>query len=439
MVKSLKSKWGSVNPYSRHSPKCINSDHPNVNDCRCPKWLYVYKRGEKRKRYALNTPSWAEALKEATRVLDGMNPEIAEARAAKRTQEAKLVTVLDAIQMWYDRTIRKVGDETSTINQYRSIFGWVEENDDRTVHGHLLKYIAEFNQREAPEDRIEFIQQITPLWLQQFHDAGMNGLKPDTQRHRWGVIRSFFAHLHRLGVIESDPSISIQRISSSGEIGHIPFTEAQYKAILDNADWYVDDRVRDGEREVYCTRMHAFLELLRWTGMDLIDAVQFRPAVQIDAEGVLRYRRTKTGALAVIPLQPHLPALLRAVPGVLKSVRGMPFRYQDNELKSDVHNWSRRCANLFKLADIQAVTLTPQDGKTYTKKPEAKAFRHSFAVWALTVARMRVEIVSKMLGHKLVSTTEKHYLPWIKGRDAYLIDEVREAQRELAKRKKKPQ
>jgi integrase len=338
--------------------------------------------------------------------------------------------------MWYDRTIRKLGDKTSTIDQYRSIFGWVEENEDRTLHGHMLRYIAQFNANEAPAGRIEFIQQLTPLWLQQFHDSGMNGLKPDTQRHRWGVIRSFFAHLHRTGVIESDPSISIQRISSSGEIGHIPFTEVQYKAILENADWYVDERIRDGEREVYCKRMHAFLELLRWTGMDLIDAVQFRPGAQIDDEGVLRYSRTKTGALAVIPLQPHLPALLLAIPEVPKSVQGMPFRYQGNELKSDVHNWSRRCFNLFKLADIPAVTMTTPDGKTYTKKPEAKAFRHSFAVWALTVARMRVEIVSKMLGHKLVSTTEKHYLPWIKGRDAYLIDEVREAQRDLAKRKK---
>lgn len=159
-------------------------------------------------------------------------------------------------------------------------------------------------------------------------------------------------------MLDSDPSISIQRISSSGEIGHLRFTEAQYKAILDNADWYVDERIRDGERELYCKRMHAFLELLRWTGMDLIDAVQFRPAVHLDDEGVLRYRRTKTGALGVIPLQPHLPALLRAIPEAPKSARGMPFRYPGNELKSDVHNWSRRGFYLFKLADIQSVTMT---------------------------------------------------------------------------------
>ena len=42
------------------------SSHPNINECRCPKWLYVNKRGEKRKRYAPDTPSWAEALREAT-------------------------------------------------------------------------------------------------------------------------------------------------------------------------------------------------------------------------------------------------------------------------------------------------------------------------------------------------------------------------------------
>jgi integrase len=302
----------------------------------------------------------------------------------------------------------------------------------------FLKYLASYNSKQPSDARIEHIQQITPRWLQTFHDAGLSGLKPDTRRHRWGVIRSFFAHLQRVGVLDSDPSVSIQRGKSSGEIGHIPFTDAQYKAILENADWYVDERVRNGEREVYCQRMHSFLELLRWTGMDLIDAVQFRPAEQIDADGVLRYTRTKTGASGVIPLQPHMPALLRAVPDVQKSVPGMPFRYRDNDLKSDVHNWSRRCSNLFRLADIEAVTMTTPDGKTYTKTPESKALRHTFAVWALTVARLRIEVVSKMLAHKLVSTTESHYLNFIKGRDAYLVDEVREAQRAMAGRKKQP-
>jgi integrase len=228
-------------------------------------------------------------------------------------------------------------------------------------------------------------------------------------------------------VIPTDPSAAIDRVKDDGYWGNIPFTDEQYSAILSNADWYVDERVRDGERQVYCRRMRAFVELLRWTGMDIIDAVQLQPTQQIDSEGVLRYRRKKTGALAVIPLQPRHVELFRSIPAAPDSIPGMPFRYRGNALKSDGHNWGRRCAKLFELADIKIVSLRLADGRLLEKGPNAKAFRHTFAVWALSTARMRLEVVSKMLGHKLVTTTEKHYLPWVQERDRGLIQEVREA------------
>ena len=432
----LKNLWGTVRPYTRHLSRCKHRSKKDYNSCDCPKWLYVNREGEEPSRYSLMTPSWAEAMEEAMAVLKGFDPEIAAMRNARQENE-KAHTVLEAINMWLERTRNKVGSESSTVSQYRSTFGWVDK--DGRPRGTLLSYLDRYNRERPSPKRIHYIHQITPLWLQQFYDGdAFAHLSIATKRQRWGTVRSFFAWLKKIGVIPSDPSAAIDRVKDDGYWGNIPFSQDQYEAVLSNADWYVDERVKDGERRVYCGRMHAFVELLRWTGTDLIDAVQLQPAEQIDAEGVLRYRRTKTGALAVIPLQPKHVELFRSIPEVPDSVPGMPFRYRNNAVKSDVHNWSRRCAKLFTLSGITNVSMRLADGRLLQKKPNAKAFRHTFAVWALSTARMRLEIVSKMLGHKLVTTTEKHYLPWVQDRDRKLVEEVREALAEPRNEKPRP-
>jgi integrase len=433
-MEPLKNRWGTVRPYTRHSASCRHRSKTDYNSCNCPKWLYVNREAEPPRRYSLVTPSWTEALEEATAVLKGFDPELAEARQQREKQKQQVYPVLEAINLWIDRTRNKLGSDSSTVAQYRSTLGWIDK--DRRPRGILLSYLDRYNRERPATRRIQFIHQITSVWLQQFYDGDAFAAQSvATKRQRWGIMRSFFAWLHKMGVIPSDPSAAIDRVKDDGYWGNIPFTDEQYEAILSNADWYVDDRVKDGERAAYCKRVHAFVELLRWTGMDLIDAVQLQPAQQIDGEDVLRYRRTKTGALAVIPLHARHAELFRAVPSTPYSVPGMPFRYKINALKSDVHNWSRRCAKLFALAEVRTVSLRLTDGRQLEKSPNAKAFRHTFAVWALSKARMRLEVVSKMLGHKLVTTTEKHYLPWVQDRDRMLVAEVREALAEPQRQK----
>jgi integrase len=234
--------------------------------------------------------------------------------------------------------------------------------------------------------------------------------------------------------LEDNPTKAIKAPDPGDTFAHAPYSDEQYKAILDNADWYVDERVRNGERDVYCKRMHAFLELLRWTGMDIIDAVQFHPAQIEDTKvdgvkvSVLRYRRQKTarrgGVEAVIPLTPQVAKKLRSVPSTPKSVDGLPFRYQGNDLKSDVHNWSRRISALIKLADIGEIPLMGKDGRpaldkfgnAETTSPDVKMLRHTFAVGEL-LKGVAEEVVAKMLGHASTEMIRKHYAPWCKRRD----------------------
>jgi hypothetical protein len=72
-----------VKPYTRHVPACPHRSEKDHNACRCPKWLYEYRRGGKPVRHTLDTPSWADALRIALHTLQGFDPEVAVRRASK--------------------------------------------------------------------------------------------------------------------------------------------------------------------------------------------------------------------------------------------------------------------------------------------------------------------------------------------------------------------
>jgi integrase len=296
----------------------------------------------------------------------------------------------------------------------------------------MLRYIEAYN-RQHRDAQITTIQDITPVILQQWHNSWKQSTT--TKHQRWGVVRTFFNYLHQIGVLPSNPAMAIKAIPNKGEFRNVPFTDAQYQAILQHAGVSVDASVKESERAVCCQRMTAYLECIRWTGMDLIDAIKLQPARQIDERGVLTYTRTKTGITAKIPLEPRIVDLLRKVPAVPDSAPGMPFRYEHNLINSDVRQWSMRIKKLFALAGIKKVTLTMKDGTRIEKAPNAKSFRHTFAVDCLSRLRLRVELVARMLGHADATMIQKHYAPWTEERDDMLIEEVFEARQSYGQRK----
>ena len=249
-------------------------------------------------------------------------------------------------------------------------------------------------------------------------------------------MRSFFNFLYGLGVIEKNPVAQIRSIETSGTFAHVPYTEEQYQRLLDEADWYVDERVKDGEREVYTQRTRLFLELLRNTGMDLSDAVMFQSSMirtaVVDRKNVqvLRYVRSKTDIEAIIVLNEELADRLKKIPMTPDSFPDRPFRYRGNKRASDAHNWSRRIAQLIKLANIGKVQLINRDGtaavdvngRPITRDPNPKMLRHTFAV-AQLLKGLRPEVVAKQLGHVNTDMIYSHYAPWCRERDLAHIRE----------------
>jgi hypothetical protein len=189
-------------------------------------WLAVHPRTSNPRRYSSNTPSWTEGVEIASDTLRTLDPEIAAARERRAVNERNSKTVLEAVNLWLDRTRREFGDDAAVVSRYRSTFGWVETNGQ--IHGSLLGFVEEYNDGH-PDEPISTIADMTPLICQQWRDSDWFGdLSPTTARQRWSVVRSFFNFLFELGVLSKNPAATIKAPSASDNFANVPFTDDQY-------------------------------------------------------------------------------------------------------------------------------------------------------------------------------------------------------------------
>jgi len=401
MENLLKSAYGTVRPYTRHAAGCTNQS--NDNSCPCPKWLYVFSQSTKEKqRYTLNTPSWAEALREASDALRGLDPEIAASRVKVQDTRAPL-TVREAMHLWVARTENKLGKDSPTVGQYR----------------HLEELVSGW----ARSLGIKFVKDITSHQLEKWYASHeWTRLAPTTRKQRWAVLRVMFSHMVKVKAISESPADPIEAANVNSDHVQGPYTDAQVKAILAHVE-YVPQTVTD--RAAYVTRLRAFTQLLLESGCDVSDALQFgehqleKMRIAKRDVWVFRYRRQKTKQQAVIPIPADLAKMLQRLPlepGVLQEA---PFRFWGIRLKAAQNRWSRRVQFVISAAGVTHVDLP--DGK---KKPaNVKQFRHTAAVRWLRQGQ-RVEEVARMLGHTDAEMVRRHYAPWVRDMDVAHVSRV---------------
>ena len=237
MENLLKSAYGTVRPYTRHATGCRNQI--DDNSCPCPKWLYVFSTATKvKRRYTLNTPSWAEALREGSDVLRGLDPEIAASRSKVQDTHAPL-TVREAMHLWVARTENKLGKDSSTVGQYR----------------HLEKLVSKW----AREYGIKYAKDITSYQLESWYASKeWTRLAPTTRKQRWAVLRVMFAHMVKVKAISESPADPKEAANVTSDHVQGPYTDTQVKAILAHVE-YVPQTVTD--KAAYVTRLRAFTRL----------------------------------------------------------------------------------------------------------------------------------------------------------------------------------
>ena len=162
---------------------------------------------------------------------------------------------LEAIQMFIGR--RDLEGCTSTRILYRSVLGCIDTKGAR--RGNLLLALDAAG--------INDVRDVTTSWLQQWYQSSAwNKYALTSLKQHWIVIRILFNFLHLQGVIPTNPAAPIKPVRGNGHFHNIPFTPAEYQSILNKAS---------------DVRLKCFVELLRWTRMDIEDAIMFSPAASM--------------------------------------------------------------------------------------------------------------------------------------------------------------
>jgi site-specific recombinase XerD len=230
-------------------------------------------------------------------------------------------------------------------------------------------------------------------------------------------VRSFLRYCYEAQWLPRIPAVP--RVEAN-EPPTMPLTEAEYARILATIDLVRPlrydakgiTRLLSVETK---TRLRALIQLMRWSGLAIQDAVKLRrDRIVLDqARGIYRVMtsRQKTGTDVSVPLP---TAVAEEVLAVKSSNPEYIFWNGKSKSRAQVIMWgSRYIRPLFEAAGVQSGHMI------------SHRLRDTFAVDLLEKG-VPMEEVSKLLGHESIKTTEKHYAKWVKGRqdrlDQLVID-----------------
>jgi len=381
---------------TRHNPDCKYAGAENngaIASCECRKSILVYDGSKrKQKRISAHTRSWAQATSQAEEWLDQFDP----TKIEQKRQETNAVKIETAVFSYLQDMITRLGDN-GTVSRARTLFGDVDAEGTVKRDGKLFAWLN--NQTLRPI----FISDITVPHLSAWRSAWGYG-SDLTTKQSWCEVVTFFKFCVSQGWLTKSPAEELRYPKVARGNRTATFSDDQYDKILETS--------RDNRR------LHAFLELLRWSGMALIDAVEFDRKT-LGNDGVLRYSRTKTHTLATVKLPEHVIILLRDVPLDTDNTQEQPFRRKGIVLESCQHEWRLDLQDLFKSAGI---TKVKTDIGERTAHPHM--LRDTCAVWYLRHG-MSLHGVSKIMGHSNPTITAKHYLPFVKEMETAHIAENR--------------
>jgi integrase/recombinase XerD len=356
--------------FVRHSEGCKYAGDEFSKRCNCRKHLRWTQNGKQHRRQA-GTRSWTEADEQKRRLEDQL---------AGRTSE--------------------VGPDDGHRDIQGAIDVFLQDKKNQGITEKVIgKYTRELARlREYCErDKVYTVQGITRELLTGFC-ATWPQLYPSTYtrakvRER---VRSFLRYCYEAQWIARIPALAKIKIE---EPPTLPLTAEEYTRLLDAIYGTIDGKGRQA-------RVHALIQLMRWSGLAIRDALTLKRAELQHDKAKKLYRvvtaRQKTGTHVSVPIPPDVAKEL------LDVLNGNPdyiFWSGKGEEESLTKNWSKYyIAPLFEAAKI-----------TSSGHMMSHRLHDTFAVDLLEKG-VPLEEVSKLLGHESIKTTERHYSKWMKGR-----------------------
>jgi integrase/recombinase XerD len=423
--------------FRRHQPPCKRPAYdPGYTKCKCP----IRIRGTlNQQRIDLSTAKYLRApldrdMTAATELarswektgdiqpLELAQSEVVQFGAAAEGAD-KPTTVEEAVDAYLD-SAKKRGGVEGTLTKKESWYRRTAKINPKDKTGDPVASTSSSLLSFCESQGIRFLHELTLPLAEKFRTSWKVG---DLVRHkRQSSLIGFFHFCERRGWYPRNYAFDITEGLGKIQVKKTQtgyFKPEQYKVVLDATYAYSDrpsvlrhiaPQMVDGGK-----RIRTLLELMRWTGLRIRDAVTLKKrCLSYDSvKGrwrVIVYQK-KTGDDVFCPIPPHVAELLNTIPASQKGNTNETYFFWTGigKEKTIVSNWERSFKKLFTLANLQ------EDGQA--KRCYPHMLRDTFAVEAL-VNGMPVQQVSEILGHESIDTTERHYLGWVRARQGVLDD-----------------
>ena len=364
--------------YKRHKANCENRDDKTYKRCQCAVWLEWNLNGQQNRKSA-KTRSWEQAQKKA-RLIE-IQHEAAELGITARPEAAK--TVAEAIALFTDS---KNGEDLAASTLYK--------------HKLTLSRLETFCDSEG----LFFIKDVTLSHLTTWR-ARWTYESPLAKRNNQERVKGFFKFCYEAGLISANPAGQLSSIQvKADESSRVrPFEPKEYKAILAAVS-------KSGLQPHNAARVRACMQLQRWSGLSLVDAVCLSKdeLIQVGKTFRVRTQRRKTG----VTINNVIPGWLgKELLRVKNGNRTYFFISGEATPKGAVSVFDKMYRQVFKAAGV--------DGTSHM-------LRHTFSV-ELLKAGVDIRKVSKALGHTSVTITERYYAKWNKAQQDILDGDLASA------------
>lgn len=362
----------SIAIFVRHSDECKYQGDESYKGCRCPKH-FRYTHDGKQVRQSAKTRFWKTA-EERRRQLEASFA--ADVSAVSIVPETKK-TIERAIQLFVTDK-RSEGLSEQVLKKYERELGRFES------------FMAQRSKFLPHEITAEDLTEFRKDWAEQYPSSTTRGKVQER-------LKAFLTHCYNARLIDRVPKLSTIKID---EPPTLPLSAEEYTRLLSVIATEFPDKKKE-------TRIRAIIELMRHTGLSIMDAVTLeRSELQKDG-GVYRVTtsRQKTGTHVSVPIPPSIAKKVLSAMKLNANERYMFWNTGTGKPQTAVTNWQHDLRQAFRAAGLP-------EGHPHQ-------LRDTFAVGLLEKG-VPLEEVSKLLGHTSIKTTEKHYAPWVAARQARL-------------------
>lgn len=251
----------------------------------------------------------------------------------------------------------------------------------------FLANLGEFMEARS----LAFLHEARSLDLEAF--LHRRPASPNTVRYEISKLRRIWSYAIAHDICRTNAAAKLT-LPREDQTETQPFSDDELRALEAAIETVADEASLPGRAGALRDRLRAMYLVLLTTGIRVSDLVKLRPENLVD--GYLVIRTQKTRATVRIPLLESAYAALSAI-----EVQSSGYYFwTGNSYKGACDSVWRSFARLGRRAGLQGV--------------HPHRFRDTYAV-NLLLAGADLRLVSKLLGHSSIRTTEKHYAPWVPG------------------------